>query len=305
MLTSPPPPTQAWRDVAPDVLATFCTIEVVAGHSVAGTVLVPVQHAVAAILGISSTNGGIVTPDDRAPACVEFAEQFVVDVAGMSDAQRQAMMAAMGADAFEFVQALYVADIFTRARIGVDKLFSDPLGPVDAAADATGATDVELWPLLEQFMQQVALLSALDPVTTELVRLRGARVHNCRLCQSRRSVKALDAAGGTTVFDDIAADDNPDLGERDRVALALTDALVTQPGSIDAALVSEVHAHFNVAEITEIVFDVVRNAANKIAVAFGADAPVVTEGVEFYDIDAAGEVVADVDIDIVRGATAS
>ena len=57
------------------------------------------------------------------------------------------------------------------------------------------------------------------------------------------------------------------------------------------------------AEITEVVLDVVRNAANKIAVALGGDAPVVTEGVEFYDIDATGDVVADVDRDVVRAAT--
>ena len=35
--------------------------------------------------------------------------------------------------------------------------------------------------------------TALDPVTTELVRLRGARAHQCRVCQSRLSLKAVDA----------------------------------------------------------------------------------------------------------------
>ena len=41
-----------------------------------------------------------------------------------------------------------------------------------------------------------------------------------------------------------------------------------------------------------------------LAVAFGADAPVVSEGVEFYDIDANGDVFANVNIDAVRAATA-
>jgi len=302
--TTPPPhapdaPAAAWRDVAPDALTTFCTIEAVAAHSLPAALRVPVRAAIAAILGVASTDEEeVVAADDRVPACVEFAEQFVVDVAGITEPQRRMMTAAMGADSFTFVQALYVADIFTRARIAIEKLFDDPLGAVQPQSNSGS----ELWPLLERFMQQVALLPALDPLTTELVRLRGAQVHNCRLCQSRRSVKALDAASSADVFDHIAAD-NPDLSDRERIALTLTDALVTQPASIDAALVAEVHAHFDVAEIVEIVFDVVRNAANKIAVALGGDAPVVSEGVEFYDIDASGEVVADIDIDIVRGAT--
>jgi len=38
-------------------------------------------------------------------------------------------------------------------------------------------------------------------------------------------------------------------------------------------------------------------------VALGGDAAVVTDGVEFYDIDATGEVVADVDRELVRAAT--
>jgi hypothetical protein len=48
---------------------------------------------------------------------------------------------------------------------------------------------------------------------------------------------------------------------------------------------------------------VVRNAANKIAVALDGDAPVVSEGFEYYDVDATGDVVADVDREVVRAAT--
>ena len=51
------------------------------------------------------------------------------------------------------------------------------------------------------------------------------------------------------------------------------------------------------------MLDVVRNAANKIAVALGGDDAVVTEGVEYYDVDATGDVIADVDRDVVRAAT--
>lgn len=306
----PHPPSATvptWRGVAPEVLSTFFTIEAVAARSIPDTIRVPVEAAIGAILGVPARDDsapGAPAPDARAAACVEFTEQFVLDVAGISAQQREAMQAAMGNDTFTFVQFLYVADVFTRTRIAIELLLGDPLAAFDAAGDPAPAGVSELWPLLERFMQQVALLSALDPFTSELVRLRGAQVHNCRLCQSRRSVKAIDAAGGAAVFDHVAAD-NPDLRDRDRVAVALTDALVTQPRSIDASLIADVHANFDLAEIVEIVFDVTRNAANKIAVALGGDAPVVSDGVEFYDIDATGEVVADIDIEVVRGATAS
>jgi hypothetical protein len=44
-----------------------------------------------------------------------------------------------------------------------------------------------------------------------------------------------------------------------------------------------------------LILDLVRNAANKIAVAFEADDPQVETGVEYYDIDAStGELRYDV-----------
>ena len=50
---------------------------------------------------------------------------------------------------------------------------------------------------------RVARLRALDPVTTEIVRLRGATQHNCRLCKSRREGNALDAGGSESLYDQI------------------------------------------------------------------------------------------------------
>ena len=46
-------------------------------------------------------------------------------------------------------------------------------------------------------------MRALDPVTSELVRLRGAAQHNCRLCKSLREGTALDAGGSETLYDEI------------------------------------------------------------------------------------------------------
>ncbi len=299
---------------ADEAWSTFLAIEDVAGRSVDDTVMEPVRNAVAAILGVETIRkaptGDSAEDDPRVAACVDFAEQFVVDVSGITDDRRRAMTSAMGPDAFTFVQALFVTDVFTRGRIAIGQLFPDSAvrapswigAPEIAPADDIGG----LWTLLERFMQQVALLDALDPLTTELIRLRGARVHNCRLCRSRRSVKAMDSAGidRAGIFDEIDDDEHAHFDVRHVVALRLTDALVTQPGLIDAGLSAEVHLEFSDAEIVEIVFDVIRNAANKIAVAFGADAPIVEDGIEFYDIDPHGDVVADVDLMVVRAAMA-
>jgi alkylhydroperoxidase family enzyme len=147
----------------------------------------------------------------------------------------------------------------------------------------------------------VALLHPLDPVTTELVRLRGARAHNCRICQSRLSLRAVESAGDAALF---AADsDDAALDEHARAALALADAVIWQPSAIDDALVTRIRGTLADDEIVEIVLDLVRNAANKIAVSLGGDEAVVTEGVEFYDVDATGEVFAHVDREAVRIAT--
>ena len=314
--------SEPWRPTAPAIFALIDAIEVQARQSIDPAVAAPVRAAVAAILVpaaeraavLGRSEAQVVAGSERATAaCVAFAEQFVVDVAGTTDEQRRAMTEAMGADAFPFVQALYVTDVFLRLRIGLGRLFVVPIPTgvgLDEASDGSEPRDGDdLWTLLERFMAQVARLDALDPLTSELVRLQGARVHDCRLCRSRRSVRALDAAGDASLLDAVARDGGTGdglstLAERPRVALRLTDALVTQPASIDAALVAEVHGRFTTDQVVELVLDVARNAANKIAVAFAADAPVVTDGVEFYDLDATGEVVADADIDAVRRATA-
>jgi alkylhydroperoxidase family enzyme len=263
-------------------------------------VLDPVRVAVAATLAhpeeLARTPAATTSSiDPRAAVCVAFAEQFVVDVSGTTDEQRGALGAAMGADTFTFVQALYVVDVFQRGRMTLERVFDVPYPP------PPDATRGDLWATLEAFMRVVALDTALDPVTTELVRLRGARAHDCRVCQSRLSLRAVEAAGDEAFF---AADvDERTLTERQRAALALADAVIWQPTSIDVDLVTYVREHLSDAEIVEIVLDLVRNAANKIAVSLGGDAAVVTEGIEYYDVDDTGDVFAAVDREAVRAAT--
>ena len=293
---------EPWEAHAPEAFAAFARAERLVSGAVDPALLAPVRAVVAHLLG-NATDDDVPAaagdePDPRTPACVAFAEQFVVDVAGVMPGQRDALSAALGAATFPFVQALYVEDVFQRGRLALGRLHHRDL-PADRRPE-----EGDLWAALEDFMRLVALQTALDPLTTELVRLRGANAHQCRLCQSRLSVRALDAAGDRWPFAEVDDYERSSLSERHKVALRLTDAVITQPALIEDALVAQVRANFSMAESSEIVLDVVRNAANKIAVAFGADAPQVTDGVEYFDIDATGELVAAVDAAAVRAATA-
>lgn len=225
-------------------------------------------------------------PDDAQLQAVSgFVDQFVIDVAGVTTDQRTALFGALGGSTLGFVQALYVTDLGMRRTVLRSRLLGDEVAVVEAGSDET------LWGAIEEFMRVVARLGALDPLLSELVRLRGASMHACRLCQSRRSVEATQLEPAHDLLMIAEQFERFDLDDRTRVALRITDAMITQPTELadaDAAVASEL---FTAAEIDELLFDVVRNAANKIAVAFGADAPQVTDGIELFTLDEQGDVV--------------
>ena len=146
---------------------------------------------------------------------VAFAEQMVVDVASLTPDVRAAGLAELGVAAPAFVLAVWTEDMMIRASAAWRELFDDEwsLIPTSAGTDP--------WVAHERFLLEVAKLSALDPVTSELVRLRGARAHNCRLCQSRRSVSAIDQVGRSDLFDDI---DPSGISDSQVLALQVVDA---------------------------------------------------------------------------------
>jgi hypothetical protein len=215
-----------------------------------------------------------------------FAEQMVVDVASMTSEVRAAGLAELGAHAPAFVLAVWTEDMMIRAATAWREMFGEEWiwTPTSAQTDP--------WVAHERFLLEVAKLSALDPVTAELVRLRGARAHDCRLCQSRRNVTAIDLAGGGEVFDD---QDPSAVSDAQALALQVVDSFVWQPTRWPPGLGERIVDALGPAAATELTLDIVRNAANKIAVAFGADAPLVETGVEYYEIDlSTGELRYDV-----------
>ncbi|HEY1445554.1 MAG TPA: hypothetical protein VGF51_11710 [Acidimicrobiales bacterium] len=205
-----------------------------------------------------------------------FAEQLVVDVASMTPDVRAAGLAELGAAAPAFVLAVWTEDMMIRTGVAWRELFGDEWHLIPASADT------DPWVAHEKFLLEVAKLSTLDPVTSELVRLRGARAHECRLCQSRRSVSAIDQAGRSDLFDDR---DPSGISDAQALALRVVDAFVWQPIQWPSGLGEQVVDALGPAAATELTLDIVRNSANKVAVAFGADEPRVDTGVEYYDID--------------------
>jgi AhpD family alkylhydroperoxidase len=148
-----------------------------------------------------------------------------------------------------------------------------------------------VWAAIDGVIRTVPALDALDPVTSELVRLRVARAHHCRLCMSIRNRQALRAGADEATFDAVDRYRDGSLGPVATAALGLVDTVLWTPGRIEPGVVEAAQAHLSSDQQVEVVCDVARNALNKVAVALGADAPHVTEGVELYEIAPDGSLV--------------
>ena len=135
----------------------------------------------------------------------------------------------------------------------------------------------------------------LDAVTTELVRLRCARQHDCRICQSLRLDEARDAGADDSVLAQIDHFETSDLTERHKVALRLVDAVIWRPSDIGDELVQQVHAHFTDEEIAELLLDITKWSTQKIHVTLGTDGtdrvPLDDSGVALLSFDDSGAAV--------------
>lgn len=232
--------------------------------------------------------------DEAERAAVAFAEQMSFDVASVGESDRSALFAGLGGAAVFFVQGAWVADFLPRVHFALDALFGDSDWSGGRVTDGDARSGPEtgaeaLAAALDALIRRVPGLDALDPITTELVRLLGARRHRCRLCQSLRSRSALAAGADDAVFAAVDAYATSDLGDAPKAALAFAEAMVGVPGRVLPAHAAAVAAHFAPAARVELVLDVMRNATNKVAVALAADAPHVETGYEIYDVGPDGE----------------
>ena len=219
-----------------------------------------------------------------------FAEQFSTDVTGIGDNQRRRLTEAYGDNTFRVVVAVFIADFVPRVWAGCEALGLGRPGSVSEVAWDDNGDPVEQ--VLGGFVPAVARLRDLDALTTEVVRLRGAAAHHCRLCQSLREGHALDDGGSEDLYRQIEDFETAaDLSAAHKAALRYVDALIWSPSQIGADIVDGVQGHFSEKQAFELTLDVMRNAANKIAVSLAADAPRVAEGTERYEVDEAGQTV--------------
>ena len=127
---------------------------------------------------------------------------------------------------------------------------------------------------LDEFAAAVMRASTLDPLTTELVRLRCAQVHDCRLCGSLRLRDAVDVGFDETMTAKIARYETSDLGAAAIAALRLCDSIILAPAVVaDGALAVELHRHFTDEQIAEICLDVVKWSRQKLLVALRLESP--------------------------------
>lgn len=224
-------------------------------------------------------------PESEAEAVVvDFAQQFSADASAVTDKQRRRLLKALGRDVFPVVVSVYIADFVPRVRAGLEALGvgAEYLDWVRGPISWDHQTDVSA-AVFQGFMPAVARMRALDPILTEVVRLRGATQHNCRLCKSLRDGDALDAGGSETLYDDVDRfETSQRLDDRAKAALRYTDGLIWTPAHLVADDVAEVRSRFSADEAIELTLDIMRNGSNKIAVSLGADAPRVSSGTERY-----------------------
>jgi alkylhydroperoxidase family enzyme len=227
---------------------------------------------------------------DREAVVVAFTEQFATDVKGIGENQRGTLVSGLGKNAFRTTVAIFIADFVPRVWAGLGALAMGKPGNGGTPKWEHDTDPIDA--LLNGFVPAVARLRALDPVTTEVVRLRGAVQHNCRLCMSRREETALDAGGSEPLYAEIEQyETSEQLSDRHKAALRYVDALIWSPSRIDSEVAAGVRDHFTEEEAFELTLDVMRNACNKIMVALGADAARVSEGTELFRVDAEGQTV--------------
>ncbi|MGA8724261.1 MAG: hypothetical protein WB565_04425 [Acidimicrobiales bacterium] len=225
---------------------------------------------------------------------LRFAEQFTVDVASITPQLRAELLSEFGTGAGDFAAVLFVIDFLPRIRAGLEALVGEKTSawPTAEVDEVPG-----IWQALDAFTRSVPALDTLDPVLTELVRLRGASQHHCRLCASLRSRPALLAGAEESTLAALLGDDTGALNPIERAAIRFTDAMIWTPAAIPPDVVAALRVELTEDQCVELVLDITRNALNKVAVALAADAPHVETGVEIYDVDAQGNLLYGLTLD--------
>jgi alkylhydroperoxidase family enzyme len=233
--------------------------------------------------------------DAEARACLAFTEQFVVDPAGVTGADRARVREAVGfARLVGLAQAVAVFDGFNRFRlvlgIGpevegdvaevVEVGAPDPSVPPvedgsgldpDDPARGFSAAQPGLFASFERLYGVLWSAGVVDHPSKEVARLRNARVTGCRFCRNVRFERAR-RDGLTEDLVDLVGDgyETSALSEQHKIVLALTDAFLG-PRALDPVSRESLLAHYGAAGTVELTAGLALFMGfSKIAVALGA-----------------------------------
>jgi AhpD family alkylhydroperoxidase len=200
-----------------------------------------------------------------------FTEQFLMDVGGTDAAARAGLIEHFGADgARELVSAIYVVEFTQRLQlIAARVLDDDPSSPVLVSPPPAG--DASPAGLLRAYQAAVMRGNTLDPMTTELIRLRCARTHRCRICQTLRLADARAAGVDEEITAKIDFYERSDLPDRAKVALRITDAFITRPDLLSDTVAEQARMSFDPGELASLCLGVTKWSTQKIHVALGTD----------------------------------
>src|SRR5258708_5628946 len=98
-----------------------------------------------------------------------------------------------------------------------------------------------------------ALPAVNDPVLTEMVRLRNARVQHCHFCQSTRSPAGRAQGATEALYATIDNYEASDLSERQKAALRLADAYLLWPAGTSEEVKAGTAEHFTPEQIVEFI----------------------------------------------------
>ena len=126
---------------------------------------------------------------------------------------------------------------------------------------------------IDSFAASVMRATSVDPVITELVRLRCAQYHDCRLCGSLRLNEAVEQGVDEATVAKIPHHEASDLSDAAKVALRLVDVMIIRPASASGELREELREHFTESQIAEICLDVAKWSQQKYLVALRVETP--------------------------------
>ena len=224
---------------------------------------------------------------------IAFAEQFVIDVSGTSQESLDALRGHLGADHLrDFVTSVYLVEFTQRLQQVAPDLLPSVLERPNAARPEP--PPAALREMLGSYQDAVVRSTALDPVTTELVRLRCARTHNCRICQTLRLADAQAAGVDSEMTSKIDFYETSDLAEPHKLALRITDAFILRPDALSEDIVGPARATFSPQQLAELCLDITKWSTQKIHVALGTDGtdglPVNEDGVVLFGFQDDGRV---------------